>query len=746
MVRGTVNSVRNSQETNHMILKDIMEEKQLNFNRPLLSVRRFSTTVASETDYKSNTYNSKAKPQHLPAYKSELTSGPVRNPGTVPFVWEKIPGRPKDESKSQTQDFELPPISPNLPPGRVSKLKQQDTDINGISITEMRTGSTVSNSRSVVSLKEKIQEMSSSDSDDGSEVYLDACDTLSRTDSFSMSCSGLGLGGLDDQEVIQPSRSFSNDRQARDFMIDRFLPAAKAMTSETPQYASCRKPVIGPEQHKQVNKVVSAEKSHPFDQHKPKALQHYIQDIQKEGSKDVSEDCNGSENDTTTACGLFPRFCLLHPIPGLKMEDKVQSSEFHGMQAKSIASHNETTKEHARTPFDRKKPVDSHRMLGFKGEKEILSISEKYMPADSHQRGCSRLLACESTQCDPSYEGPIVEKTLYVDSIQKFKARTCSCSKEMNGQVNGRGEICKSLRRDTCLLKNPSDFSNGNNKDLDFVDVKATIQPKSSESFGSPLLGCAENPSKAMQVEMVNHSKKLVSEKEGPMKPGIQASDIDKNLVPISRPEVVENKKIKLESHVSRTRKKFDSLIQNSEVDMKSQRFVRWVDQECTQGSTPNPSTFAWSKVVDEGKIDLESKCHMNSGNRERSEARYSQLALALPSLKAPSESWLNRILPTISKRNISSRSNNLVANLSARNRTPKTTSLCPNKWESMVKSSNVHHGHIKFPKAKAIYPEKGFFIQVKDAADNDLAVVIFLVLLLNSLGIMWNLECVKLN
>ena len=44
-----------------MMLKDLMEEKQLNLIQPLLSVRRFSSTFASETDHKGKSDNSLAR-------------------------------------------------------------------------------------------------------------------------------------------------------------------------------------------------------------------------------------------------------------------------------------------------------------------------------------------------------------------------------------------------------------------------------------------------------------------------------------------------------------------------------------------------------------------------------------------------------------------------------------------------------------------------------------------------------------
>ncbi|TKY66761.1 dentin sialophosphoprotein isoform X1 [Spatholobus suberectus] len=202
-----------------MILKTLMEEKQLDFNQPLLSVRRISSTVASENDNKSKPDKSLPKLPPLPFYKSELKSGPVSNPGTVPFVWEKTPGRPKNEGKLQMLAVERPSVAPKLPPGRVLKVERQDSDKvpKGASVTQSKTGIGVSDSQRVASLdnkvtkheslKEVIEEKASSGSDDGDETYLDALDTLSRTESFFMSCSVSGLSEWDDQEV-QPSGDF----------------------------------------------------------------------------------------------------------------------------------------------------------------------------------------------------------------------------------------------------------------------------------------------------------------------------------------------------------------------------------------------------------------------------------------------------------------------------------------------------------------------------------------------------------
>lgn len=251
-----------------------MEKKQLNLNQPLLSVRRFTSAIASASD---NTENSSAKLSYLASYKSELSSGPVRNAGAVPFQWEKTPGKPKD-----------------------------------ISVIEREKGG-------------------GSDSDDGDESFQDARDTLSRTESFFMRSSV----SSDDREVnVRPNgRLSSNDGQGRNFMIDRFLPAAKAMISETPQCAS-KKAGFGQGQEKQIWKIGSSEKLSPLNQHKPKSVRYREERV-------FESDDSGNYTTNTTACGLFPQFRALNPMAGVTMENKVQSNAGCG----STVSPFETPKE-----------------------------------------------------------------------------------------------------------------------------------------------------------------------------------------------------------------------------------------------------------------------------------------------------------------------------------------------------------------------------------------------------------------
>ncbi|XP_057792359.1 uncharacterized protein LOC131009152 [Salvia miltiorrhiza] len=85
-----------------------MVEKKLNFNQPILSVRKYSPKKASHiVDQR----------EGLPLpHRPERSSGPVRNPGSVPFMWEQIPGRPKEEILAQSHVCAGPLVSPEPPP------------------------------------------------------------------------------------------------------------------------------------------------------------------------------------------------------------------------------------------------------------------------------------------------------------------------------------------------------------------------------------------------------------------------------------------------------------------------------------------------------------------------------------------------------------------------------------------------------------------------------------------------------
>ena len=331
-----------------MLLKNMMEDKQLNFNQPLLSVRRFSSTVAStEVDSKRKNDSSFSNIPPLPSYKSELKSGPVRNPGAVPFIWEQTPGKPKDDRKPRGP--ERPLTAPKLPPGRILNANQQTPDkfSKDPIVAGTQTAGILSNPRNhsspdenvtkLENFKEGVEDKESYGSEDGDVTYLDALDTLSRSESFFLNCSVSGLSGLDGPDV-QPSGTFSTDPQTRDFMMGRFLPAAKAMASETPPYASRRQPVAQVQQ-RQVKNVISKDGRPPLYQYRPNVSSHNAQDKCREESED-EHDYDETELLSAKVCGLFPRlglknsFCLMNPALRMGVQSRVPASSLRATRAR----------------------------------------------------------------------------------------------------------------------------------------------------------------------------------------------------------------------------------------------------------------------------------------------------------------------------------------------------------------------------------------------------------------------------
>lgn len=336
-----------------------MEEKQLDFNAPLLSVRRFTSMAASNAEDSERVEKFLPKKASLPSYKPELKSGPVRNPGAVPFLWEQIPGRPKDESGPRPNTPKLHPLVPKLPPGKTLDDKQPSSAKSTIekepeALTGMKppqtdnlkshpdvsssNGNLTSPDRSKRDCKE---EHTPNVEDLDEDAFSDALDTLSHSESFSMNCSLSGLSSLDDPG-LKPSRSASIDPQAWNLMMDRFLPAARAMALETPQYASRKQPLARElvRSVRQVNNDDDDRRPLPFGddkqplhhQYKLNAMPQHSQGGEEEGSDDDEEDYDDTDNLTAKACGILPRFCLknslclMYPVPGMKIRTRVPLS------------------------------------------------------------------------------------------------------------------------------------------------------------------------------------------------------------------------------------------------------------------------------------------------------------------------------------------------------------------------------------------------------------------------------------
>ncbi|KAH6775405.1 hypothetical protein C2S52_012966 [Perilla frutescens var. hirtella] len=450
-----------------MLLKNLMEDKQLNFDQPLLSVRRHGPSVTSQKrdNRRIDSYSHQVR-HRLPTHVSELKSGPIRDPGAVPFLWEQSPGQPKEEAKPQIRNFDKPPIAPKLPPGRYRKAKQQDyrnvsQDTTGMNqavnvpcISEnkkqevnvscnSRTGPSNDESvRNIESSKDIAEEKESSDSEDSDEAYVDALDTLSRAESSFLNCSMSGLSGLEDLDV-KPSRSFSKDPQAREFMMDRFIPAAKAMASETP-YAPKKQPV-------------------QLQIEQPKKTSNECKPSLRYGPSFAKRDDEYDQQaNLSSVCGLLPRFCLkssvclINPVPAMSVRTRVPTSSANKVRPRSSSSGSYSEMENeSRSDKTETKSIDQMQTdeldedkaklssknghttstnrdatLPFLEHKEVLLVPEENMPvrievSGLQNRGLKTFQEFLDDRGRPNESNSgelVVEKTLYVDTVQKVKS------------------------------------------------------------------------------------------------------------------------------------------------------------------------------------------------------------------------------------------------------------------------------------------------------------------------------------
>ncbi|GMJ04036.1 hypothetical protein like AT2G30990 [Hibiscus trionum] len=690
-----------------MSLKSLMEDNQLNFNRPLLSVRRFTPHVTgSESEGNMKTDNSLDNIPRPPIYKSELKSGPIRNPGTVPFVWEKTPGRPKEEKNIHTHALDKPPIAPKLPPGRASNDKQQPS-IKGSdakTFASCQTEIVPSDSQNVSSLalnetkyecaKGEMEETGSSGSKDSDEAYVDVLDTLSRSYSFFLNCSVSGLSELDGSD-IKPSRIFSSDPQTRDFMMGRFLPAAKAVASEIPPYATRKQPIVR-EPPRQIKDLLITDKQQAHCVSSPNKLPHHAQDDWLEVTYD---DCNSqSENYSANVCGLFPQFllknsfCLLNPIPGMKMQAQKPVKPACSVRRREATSSylrpcSETEDEHAEAAGEKgltgiaqaKEVIEDKNNLGSESskksyisdcqntdgaspfrhlqgnsvsspsqisqlihhEKGFLGIPERaknYMvstvdPLKTESNNFQEWLASENISQGSGSASP-VEKTLYVDSIHKISS---------NSSFPDETELTQCMKDDLEIPVNPGEMEeNSSLKDFKHsnhvVDEKATVQHKSMESVDAS--GGARR-----DRTLIQDSSKLTCL------------------------GVAHNRNNDTECPVN--------------FELSQQEHIH------------DSKTFTHSKVGERRKVDLQSRPQINSSNRGSSSGSNLKLPLALPLPKAPSESWLKRTLPAVPSRNSSPWSSLGTCNYTESLANKALSSYI--KWETIVRSSNVHHGCLRF-------------------------------------------------
>lgn len=663
---------------------NLMEDKQLNFNQPLLSVRRNASAVVAEKDDKKGTKSSLGHLPRPPSYKSELKSGPVRNPGVVPFVWEQSPGKPKDEGMLQIDKIDRPSNAPKLPPGRTLKANKQYSDnhpsnptINRNEIGKpdvyQRVPSVDQMSHGVECFEDLVEE-ENSDSREGSEIYVDALDTLSRTESFFLNCSVSGVSGLVEQDV-KPSGIFSADPETRDFMIDRFLPAAKAMVSEiqTPQYVPKKPPVIQ-DQPRQLKKVVNADKK-PQLRYGPSFVQHYTQSQYTE-EEESDDDYDEISNLQTKVCGLLPRFCLrssfclLNPVPGMSVRTRVPTSpasRVHDTRSSSASSCSKTENERFNLDVSEQRSTDGSQTNEQHEENNGSSHKPKKIYSDSQK--------IEGTYPHRQFQSSGMSHYQKMSSLShEQKSVLTNSTEDANSIVGGIGSQENNYTSFKELLANQSTseesgFPAGEKTlYIDNVHREEHSDKKSGLAERKELTGGRNKENRILNTGIENFWR------------GLESVEKSSLVNAVKKPNNFQKPR-DFNSHSSLVEPTGDSAKELSKALVQDEKLYREATNLASVEVSSKESTESFQKQT------------QKPAKMDNSQGMYLEFPTPPPLPKSPSDSWLCRTLPSMSSK-IAYLHSHIGIGTQPRNHQTFKTQSTDAKWEMIVKTTKVHQQH----------------------------------------------------
>lgn len=606
-----------------------MEDKQLKLNQPLLSVRRISHGMICQRDEKKKTDNSFRTTTHPPHYKSELKSGLVVKPGTVPFLWEQIPGRPKDESRTQTHLTEKPPTAPKLPPGRKFRDNQDFDQIgkfqNAMPTCTSSSDENVKKIESFGSSKEMMHDKEKIESDDDDVAYMDALDTLSRTESSFLNCSVSGLSGFDEPNPKQSGTSVTNP-QTKDFMMGRFLPAAKAMTSdktsETPYYIRKKQPPVE-DQRRHMKNVINGDRQ-PQLRYGPSFTLYHSQPHDYKEEEESDDDGYDSGNLSANVCGLLPHFCLkssfrlLNPVPDMSVRNQIPVSPVSRTQTGSfsVASFGRTGNERSTSDVsEQKSVVGSVTTQPHEDKDDVKGRAYSTYANDPYDNPEVKCLSGQRNSREVDVLTPFVEKTLYIDIVHKTDSSvkiSCSLDKKPSKLQHEDVEILEQIIKQKPFVDSSLYSSE--------VSLKPYVQRKAD--FNPP--HSVEKLNNGRETKTCTSTGQAQDCYQGAMTLAKSDSDVrEKNQKPIARREKLENLcKVQPEFLVPPPLPKSPSdswlcrtLPSLSTKNASSRAYVGTGLNQSNQSSKPPPSDSKWETIVKNHKETAASvKLLRNSG------------------------------------------------------------------------------------------------------------------------------------
>ncbi|XP_061342721.1 uncharacterized protein LOC133288903 [Gastrolobium bilobum] len=666
-----------------------MAERKLNINAPLMSVRRSSATSPSLTEAKKKILE---KRHTLPYYNSDKSLDQVTKPVAVPFNWEHIPGKRKGNGGSEPQPPKEAPItpSPRLPPGKSIRATKQPLEKERKFANKFRSSNkSKSLNKTVVKVDcdrerkadKKVEQRRSNVEEDEEEedVYSDALETLSPTESFSMNCSVSGVSGLDTFDA-KKSGTFSTDQQTRDFMMSRFLPAAKAMTLQPPQYSSKKQSVLVEQQPRDVNKLIRMEKKPLLDNHTTAIIPYTGKCQEEEENEDEGDhydyDDNNSANISAKGCGLLPHLhirnslCLLNPMAGMKMKSQVPLSSACEVRKPNKSSH---VRSFSPVPAVKKAWDAIHKNKSSsrasspelqEGRKKWSSESNRFTYSGELSPFCRlRAAAAGVSPCRSKPQSPFRGAKLLCDSKQvennlsgklKFHSTELGNIQEVLSKGAKRNSYSGSLTIEKTL----------------YIDTASTVKLPSSN------LTCVDNK---RRIDTVVEE---LDKRRGKESDSTIASSQD-----IKHAQALEEKDT-LDSKVLSSMDANSTLSSMLHLMPKEDK-----DEELTTDQDINQESASLQLVQgtfsEDSKINNQQIVLANAPAKGGGESAVSLLPPPLP--KSPSESWLWRALPLVSFKN----SNHGTQSHAKRHDSNTTSGNI--KWETIVKTSNLHHDHVRY-------------------------------------------------
>ncbi|ESW31451.1 hypothetical protein PHAVU_002G239200 [Phaseolus vulgaris] len=666
-----------------MLVWNMMDERKLNIDAPLMSVRRSFGPPPSLTE----TRRILEKPQTLPHCNSDTTLDQVTDPVAVPFNWEHIPGRPKDYDGSEPQPRVQASVTPTptLPPGKSTNHAKQLLEKDANVASSFRSPTTSNSFSEKIDYDgehkdEKIEKVEENDEYDyDGDVFSDALETLSPTEPLSMNCSVSGVSGLNNSDANMCGAS-STDKQAQDFMMSRFLHAAKAMTIQPPQYISSRKQSVLAEQPREFIKLVPEQKKSFVNRHITDIVPYNGQ-CQEDEEEESGDETNDYANISAKGCGLLPRLCvrnslcILNPVTETKIGNQLSLYSAYEVGKPDKSSH---IRSHGPAPVIKKAwdAINMRKSSSRAASPDKKDLRKKWTSESSRytysgeMKQLGRLSPFRRSRAAAAGISPFPSKPQPLFP----GAKSLGDSKQADNNLSGKLKFPSrgSARIQEMLSQGAKRSSSSGSLTVEktlYIDTASTVKSScsSSRSLGSGTVVGKERNSLLDSFRDMKHLQAL-DENLGSQK--LNSSDADSSTLPGML-------------YLMSKEDKAEKMTTDQEINQES------ASLQIVPSSFDKDAEINNQKIVvvdDQGKVGTE----------------YVLLPLAPPLPKSPSESWLCRALPLVPSKNSFPHSNQGTLSKAKRQGFSRASSYT--KWETIVKSSNVNHDQVSCSKELVVY------------------------------------------